>query len=77
MTDNCLAKVEVNSESVGILSSMGYDERQCTAALMAANNDIERAADWLFSHMDDINVAVDQVCIHISLTTPTYSLFIN
>jgi ubiquitin carboxyl-terminal hydrolase 5/13 len=48
----------VNAESVMMLSSMGYTEEQAKAALTATNNDIERAADWLFSHTDDLDSAV-------------------
>lgn len=31
---------------------------QVTAALQACDGNVERAADWLFSHMDDLAAAV-------------------
>lgn len=55
------AKAEVNQESVMMLSSMGYSADQATAALLATDQDIERAADWLFSHTDNLDAAVAQV----------------
>jgi ubiquitin carboxyl-terminal hydrolase 5/13 len=38
---------------------MGFAERQATAALTACNGDAERAGDWLFSRMDDLDTAVE------------------
>ena len=43
---------------VAMLTGLGFDERQATAALKATNGDGERAADWLFSHMDGLEAAV-------------------
>lgn len=34
---------------------------QVTAALKACDGSVERAADWLFSHMDDLDAAVANV----------------
>lgn len=35
------------------LTSMGFDEERAQYALKQASGSIERAADWLFSHMDE------------------------
>ena len=44
--------------SIEMLSSMGFNESQATAALKATQGNLERAADWLFSHADDLDSAV-------------------
>merc|ERR1719464_1228808 len=45
-------------ETVATLASMGFSEAHVTAALGACGNDAERAADWLFSHADDLEGAM-------------------
>jgi ubiquitin carboxyl-terminal hydrolase 5/13 len=50
-----------SAESLGMLSAMGFTERQCKAALEACQGSVERAADWLFSHAEDLEKAVDEV----------------
>jgi ubiquitin carboxyl-terminal hydrolase 5/13 len=35
------------------LCSLGFSEAQASKALKSTNNDVERAAEWLFSHPDD------------------------
>ena len=52
---------EVDVESISSLSGMGFTDRQATAALKACNGSLERAADWLFSRMDDLDSAVAAV----------------
>mmetsp|Transcript_1729 Transcript_1729/g.5222 ORF Transcript_1729/g.5222 Transcript_1729/m.5222 type:complete len:830 (+) Transcript_1729:24-2513(+) len=52
---------EVNAEHIQNLQSMGFSTKQAKAALVATTGDIERAADWLFSRMDDIDTAVAEV----------------
>lgn len=32
---------------------MGFPEKKCKKALKSCDMNIERATDWLFSHMDD------------------------
>uniref|UniRef100_A0A034W439 Ubiquitin carboxyl-terminal hydrolase n=1 Tax=Bactrocera dorsalis TaxID=27457 RepID=A0A034W439_BACDO len=44
-----------NPESVAMLMSMGFEERQATKALKATDGNIERATDWIFSHADDMD----------------------
>lgn len=37
---------------------MGFGEDAAATALAACGGSLERAADWLFSHMDDLESAV-------------------
>ncbi|QDZ24098.1 ubiquitinyl hydrolase [Chloropicon primus] len=50
-----------SQESIMMLTSMGFTERQCNAALDACQGSVERAADWLFSHADDLEGAIDAI----------------
>eukprot|EP00965_Chrysotila_dentata_P185175 6112826-Pleurochrysis_carterae.AAC.1 len=52
---------EDNSEQVAMLTAMGFSAEQAGAALKATGTNVERAADWLFSHMDDMEAAVASV----------------
>lgn len=45
-----------NQESLTMLMSMGFDERQATKALEATDGNVERATDWIFSHADDMDI---------------------
>ncbi|KAK9805947.1 hypothetical protein WJX73_007684 [Symbiochloris irregularis] len=45
-------------EAVSTLESMGFTNAQVLAALKACDGSLERAGDWLFSHMDDLDAAV-------------------
>ena len=47
-------------EAIGMLGAMGFTEEQAKAALASTSGNIERAADWLFSHADDLDAAVAQ-----------------
>jgi ubiquitin carboxyl-terminal hydrolase 5/13 len=44
-----------NEEGVAMLQSMGFSRSQCVKALQNTDNNVERAADWIFSHPDEIN----------------------
>lgn len=48
-----------NPESLAMLMSMGFDERQATKALKATDGNVERATDWIFSHADDMDISND------------------
>ena len=48
-------------ESLPLLTSLGFDERQARAAIKAAKGDAEKAADWLFANSEDLDTAVCQV----------------
>ena len=47
-------------EAIAMLGGMGFTEHQATGALTATQGNLERAADWLFSHSDDLDSAVAQ-----------------
>jgi ubiquitin carboxyl-terminal hydrolase 5/13 len=59
----------VNPEAVAMLSSMGFAETHVTAALGQCGGDAERAADWLFSHADDLDGAVAALASNAPPTT--------
>jgi ubiquitin carboxyl-terminal hydrolase 5/13 len=44
-----------------MLTAMGFESEAAEAALTATGSNVERAADWLFSHMDDLAAAVAAV----------------
>ena len=48
-----------SAESLEMLGSMGFSERQARGALAACQGSVERAADWLLSHLDDMEAAVE------------------
>ncbi|GAB0494854.1 hypothetical protein MMPV_006150 [Pyropia vietnamensis] len=48
----------VDPASVEMLSAMGFTAVEARAALTATGGSLERAADWLFSHTDDLAAAV-------------------
>jgi ubiquitin carboxyl-terminal hydrolase 5/13 len=50
-----------NPESIMMLASMGFDEEAASAALKACSGSLERAADWLFSHSDNLQAAITEV----------------
>lgn len=43
----------VSEESVQQLMGMGFPEKKCKKALRECDNNLERAMEWIFSHMDD------------------------
>lgn len=48
-----------NPEAVSMLTAMGFGERHAAAALAACDGNVERAADWLMSRIDDLDAAVE------------------
>ena len=52
--------VAVDMEAVMMLEGMGFTETQAKGALSITGNNLERAADWLFSHSDDLDGALAQ-----------------
>jgi len=40
-------------ESLMMLTSMGFSDKQATRALRKCDGNLERACDWVMSHMDD------------------------
>lgn len=51
----------VDPEALMMLTSMGFSEAHVKGALKACGGNAERAADWLFSHSDDLDAALAQV----------------
>lgn len=45
-------------ESVVTVTSMGFTREQALRALHATNNSVERAVDWIFSHIDEPDTEV-------------------
>ncbi|CDF33158.1 unnamed protein product [Chondrus crispus] len=52
---------QFRAEDVSNLTAMGFTDKQAQAALKATGGSLERAADWLFSHADDLDSAVAAV----------------
>jgi len=46
-------KEEINEEAVMMITSMGFPREKAIKALKATDNNVERATDWIFSHMED------------------------
>jgi hypothetical protein len=46
---------------VSMLTAMGFEVDAAEAALTATGGNVERAGDWLFSHMDDLPAAIAAV----------------
>ncbi|GAB9463897.1 Ubiquitin carboxyl-terminal hydrolase [Globisporangium polare] len=47
-----------NMEHVSMLEAMGFSEDQAKCALGQTDHSPDRAAEWLFSHIDDLDAAV-------------------
>lgn len=43
-----------SEEGIAMLTSLGFNRQQAIKALEATNNDIVRAADWIFSHAEEL-----------------------
>ncbi|KAJ8599608.1 hypothetical protein CTAYLR_004676 [Chrysophaeum taylorii] len=56
--------------AVAELSALGFTSRQADAALRACDGSKERAADWIFSHLDDLDRACDAVLDQRPAPTP-------
>jgi len=44
-----------NEEHIAMIISMGFTNIQAKKALKATDNNLERAMEWIFSHVDDLN----------------------
>jgi len=53
-------KAEPDPAMIEMLVGMSFTPEQARGALAATDGNLERAADWLFSHMDDLDTAVAQ-----------------
>nr|CAD7575886.1 unnamed protein product [Timema californicum] len=45
-----------NEEALIMIMSMGFTRVQATRALRATDNNVERAADWIFSHQSELDL---------------------
>lgn len=52
--------LHADPEQVAMLSAMGFAEAHARGALAACGGNMERAADWLFNHADDLEGALAQ-----------------
>lgn len=48
-------KFMANENAVAILMGMSFTRKQATKALKATDNNLERAADWIFSHQNELD----------------------
>lgn len=48
-------KFIVNQEALAMVMGMGFTKEQATKALKATDNNLERAADWIFSHQAELD----------------------
>lgn len=53
-TDSAATAFTADPSGLEMLMSMGFNVAQATKALKETNNNIERAADWIFSHQMEI-----------------------
>lgn len=60
-TEDESSAAQFGAEDIGSLTAMGFSDPQAKAALKATGGSLERAADWLFSHADDLGAAVAAV----------------
>lgn len=44
-----------NEDAVAMLMGMSFTREQATKALKATDNNLERAADWIFSHQNELD----------------------
>ena len=47
------ANAPVPEEALMMLMSMGFEQAKCEKALRSTDMNVERATEWIFSHMDD------------------------
>lgn len=48
-------KFMVNEDAVAMVKGMGFTREQAVKALKATDNNLERAADWIFSHQAELD----------------------
>lgn len=49
------SKFIANEDAVAMLMGMSFTREQATKALKATDNNLERAADWIFSHQNELD----------------------
>lgn len=58
-----------NNDELLMLISFGYTRDQAVAAMTATEGNVDRAADWLFSHESDLQEAVQQVLVSVCISS--------
>lgn len=53
-------KFVANEEALATVMGMGFTREQATKALKATDNNLERAADWIFSYQDELDALEDE-----------------
>lgn len=48
-------KFVADQAALEMVMGMGFTREQATKALKATNNNLERAADWIFSHQTELD----------------------
>ena len=51
--------IPVNREVLDMIMSMGFTEKQGKAALNISNGSPDQAVEWLFSHSEDLESALE------------------
>lgn len=59
-TDSSIAAFTPDANGLEMLVGMGFNVSQATKALKETNNNIERAADWIFSHQMEVDDLGDE-----------------
>ncbi|XP_017890085.1 ubiquitin carboxyl-terminal hydrolase 5 [Ceratina calcarata] len=49
------SKFTINEDALAMVMGMGFTREQATKALRATDNNLERAADWIFSHQAELD----------------------
>jgi ubiquitin carboxyl-terminal hydrolase 5/13 len=59
-----------NEDAVAMISSMGFTRTQAIKALKATDNNVERAADWIFSHQDELDTPETEAAGSVAAQAP-------
>ena len=58
-----------------MLTSMGFTDQQATRALRKCDGNLERAADWVMSHMDEPDSDDDEGSMQVDQSAAVESRF--
>lgn len=51
--------IDIKDDNITMVMSMGFTRQQALTALKATSDNVERAVDWIFTHMDELNSIAD------------------
>ncbi|KAG8231725.1 hypothetical protein J437_LFUL013189 [Ladona fulva] len=54
------SSMEVDEEGIQTIMGMGFTRAQAVKALRATGNSVERAADWIFSHLEELDAVEEE-----------------